>query len=168
MKLIMTQVGTKEDIQHLAQLAAEIWQDYFIRIISQDQINYMLDKFQSTKAITEQMKHQDYEYYFMRINDVPIGYVGIQPKDGKLFLSKFYIHKLHRGQGYASQAIEWLVQLCSGRKINTIWLTVNRHNHDTVAIYEKKGFRAVRTEVADIGHGFVMDDYIMEKPIHLE
>jgi ribosomal protein S18 acetylase RimI-like enzyme len=49
-----------------------------------------------------------------------------------------------------------------------IWLTVNRYNDATIAVYEKKGFRTVRTQVADIGNGFVMDDYIMEKEIVLE
>jgi hypothetical protein len=34
--------------------------------------------------------------------------------------------------------------------------------------YAKKGFRTVRTQVADIGNGFVMDDNIMEKEIVLE
>ncbi|WP_431021594.1 hypothetical protein, partial [Chromobacterium phragmitis] len=47
----------------------------------------------------------------------------------------------------------------------TLMLTVNRHNAEAIAVYEKRGFR-VRGEVAaDIGNGFVMDDYVMAKNV---
>ncbi len=32
-----------------------------------------------------------------------------------------------------------------------------------IRAYERNGFRTVRSQVADIGRGFVMDDYVMEK-----
>jgi ribosomal protein S18 acetylase RimI-like enzyme len=168
MEIVFTRVETEEEIAVLARLASEIWKDYFVLVISNEQIDYMLDKFQSVQAITEQITKQGYEYYFMNVNGSSIGYLGIKQEEGKLFLSKFYIHKDHRGNGYASQAMELLVNLCKNRKLGTIWLTVNRYNDATIAIYEKKGFKTVRTQVADIGNGFVMDDNIMEKVIVLE
>jgi GNAT superfamily N-acetyltransferase len=82
--------------------------------------------------------------------------LGIKQEEGKLFFSKFYIQKEHRGKGYASQAMEFLVEICKDRRLGIIWLTVNRYNDATIAVYEKKEFRTVRTQVADIGNGFVM------------
>ncbi|MCU6792206.1 GNAT family N-acetyltransferase [Paenibacillus sp. WQ 127069] len=168
MEIVFTRVETEEEIVVLARLASEIWKDYFVLVITNEQIDYMLDKFQSVQAITEQITKQGYEYYFMNVNGSSIGYLCIKQEEGKLFLSKFYIHKDHRGKGYASQAMELLVNLCKNRKLGTIWLTVNRYNDATIAIYEKKGFKTVRTQVVDIGNGFVMDDNIMEKVIVLE
>ncbi|MEK3722527.1 GNAT family N-acetyltransferase [Paenibacillus sp. FSL H8-0034] len=168
MEIVFTRAETEKEIAVLARLAAEIWKEYFVLVISNEQIDYMLDKFQSVQAITEQNTKQGYEYYFMNVNGGSIGYLGIKQEEGKLFLSKFYIQKAHRGKGYASQAMELLVNLCKNRKLGTIWLTVNRYNDASIAIYEKKGFRTVRTQVADIGNGFVMDDNIMEKVIVLE
>ncbi|OBZ14175.1 hypothetical protein A8L34_09440 [Bacillus sp. FJAT-27264] len=72
----------------------------------------------------------------------------------------------YRGKGYASQAMKFLVQLCKDKGIGTIWLMVKKYNTDAIAIYEKKGFRTVRTQVADIGNGFVMDNFIMENKLH--
>lgn len=40
-----------EDIQQLAKLANEIWHEYFIDIISFEQIEYMVEKFQSYPAL---------------------------------------------------------------------------------------------------------------------
>ena len=44
-------------------------------------------------------------------------------------------------------------------------MTVNRNNTGSVAAYEKMGFQKVREQVAEIGGGYVMDDYIMELPV---
>ncbi|GAA4832200.1 hypothetical protein GCM10023310_06840 [Paenibacillus vulneris] len=165
MEPVFTQVKTEEEVTDLARLAAEIWNEYFITIISREQIDYMVQKFQSYPALTDQLKHQGYEYYFMKLNGSNIGYMGVKQEEGKLFLSKLYILKEHRGTGFASRAMEFLVELCRKRGLSAIWLTVNRYNDATIAVYEKKGFKKLRTQVADIGNGFVMDDYIMEKEI---
>lgn len=163
--LVFHRVETEEEIAGLARLASEIWNEYFVRIISQQQIDYMVDKFQSAEALADQIGNQGYEYYAMRAGGANVGYMGIKPEAGKLFLSKFYMRQEHRGKGYASRAMEFLVEACKSRKLSAIWLTVNRHNDAAIAVYEKKGFRTVRTQVADIGNGFVMDDYVMEKEI---
>lgn len=168
MKLTFKLVHTAEDIAEVAQLADEIWREYYVSILTLEQIDYMVDTFQSVPAITEQIRMERYEYYLMQDHDsIPYGYLAIQPAQGKLFLSKFYIQKEHRGRGYASQALAFLEQLCRERSLSHIWLTVNRHNEHSIAVYKKKGFRIVREQVADIGNGYVMDDYVMERPIQL-
>lgn len=158
-------VTTREDVETAAKLAAEIWKEHYIGIISAEQVEYMLDKFKSVHAIAGQIEHQGCEYYLMQLDGVNAGYLAIKPEDSKLFLSKLYLLKEHRGKGYGSQAIRFLVELCRERKLKAIWLTVNRHNASSIAVYERNGFRTVRTQVADIGGGYVMDDYVMEKTV---
>ncbi|MDQ6419765.1 GNAT family N-acetyltransferase [Paenibacillus sp. LHD-117] len=165
MKLTILQVKTAEEIEDLASLAAEIWREYYVILITMEQIDYMIGKFQSVPAITDQINHQGYEYYLIREDGFAVGYLSCKQEEDKLFLSKFYIDKERRGRGYASQAMVFLEQLCQERNLRRIWLTVNRHNESSIGVYEKKGFRIVRDQLADIGNGFVMDDYIMEKEI---
>ena len=64
--------------------------------------------------------------------------MSVRQEEDKLFLSKFYISKEHRGRGYASQAMAFLEELCKDRSLSHIWLTVNRHNEASIAVYEKK------------------------------
>ncbi len=158
----MVRVEDDESIQKLAGIADEVWHQHFSTILSLEQIDYMVDKFQSVKAITEQIRGSGYEYYFVVVDGVTVGYTGIRPDEGKLFLSKLYILKKYRGKQYASHVFEFLKKSCQERRLQSIWLTVNRYNHDTIHIYEKKGFQTIRTQVSDIGNGFVMDDYVME------
>lgn len=162
------QVTTKEEIGTVARLASEIWKEHYVSIITMEQIDYMLDKFQSERAITDQIGHQGYEYYLMQADGQDVGYMAIRQEHSRLFLSKFYVLRAHRGQGHAGRAIRFLEELCRERRLEAIWLTVNRYNASSIAVYEKKGFRIVRTQVADIGGGYVMDDYVMEKEIRLE
>ncbi|UKS29460.1 GNAT family N-acetyltransferase [Paenibacillus sp. HWE-109] len=163
MNIKLLHVNTEEDITEVARLAAEIWREYYVTLITIEQIDYMIGKFQAVPAITDQIYHQGYEYYLIQHDGSAIGYMSARQDEGKLFLSKFYIGKEHRGRSYASQAMAFLEQLCKDRNLSHIWLTVNRDNESSIAIYEKKGFRTVREQIADIGNGFVMDDFIMEK-----
>lgn len=168
MELTITRVNKAEEIAEIARLASKIWREYYSSIISVEQIEYMLDNIQSVPAITDQINNQGYEYYLMQIGDSSssiVGYMSVKAEEEKLFLSKLYIDKQYRGQGYASRAITYLEKLCNDRNLNVIWLTVNRQNESSIAIYKKKGFQIVREQVADIGKGFVMDDFIMEKEI---
>ncbi|MFD2330961.1 GNAT family N-acetyltransferase [Cohnella sp. GCM10020058] len=153
------------DAETLAGLASEIWHEYYGALLSLEQIVYMVDKFQSKSAIADQMERQGYEYFLMRAEGVDVGYLAVKAEDGKLFLSKLYVLKAHRGHGYASRAMAFMTQLCRERGLGAVWLTVNRHNEGSIAVYEKKGFKKVRKQIADIGNGYVMDDFIMEKEI---
>lgn len=83
----------KDEIKELAQLAGEIWHEYWPCILTEAQINYMVEKFQSEKAIIEQILHQNYSYYFIVENGVKCGYFGISRCKDYLFLSKLYLKK---------------------------------------------------------------------------
>ena len=51
----------------------------------------------------------------------------------------------------------------SGKSV--ISLTVNKHNSNSIEAYKKMGFEIIRPMVTDIGSGYVMDDYYMEKKL---
>lgn len=46
------------DIRALAALATEIWHEYFTAIISKEQIDYMVEKFQSYPALKKQSRRR--------------------------------------------------------------------------------------------------------------
>ncbi len=156
----------EEEIPALAAMAKEIWEEHFTPIIGSAQVAYMLDKFQSAHAIREAIQKEGYQYYFFCLDDEAVGYLGIVPKeDGSLFLSKIYLKKAYRGRKIARAGIEFLAALCREKGLNKIWLTCNRENKNSVAAYQKMGFVIAYEQDADIGNGFVMNDYIMEKQI---
>lgn len=159
----INKVENIEDIKVISAIGEKIWREYYTPIIGIEQVEYMLDKFQSVNAITNQINNEGYEYYLLSYEEHNAGYIGIKVNDVDLFLSKLYVDKEYRKKGIANDTIEFLSAICKEKGLNRIWLTVNKYNESSIAAYKKLGFEKVDEQVADIGSGYVMDDFIMEK-----
>jgi len=157
-------VWSGKQVAEVSRLAREIWQEHYVPIIGQAQVDYMLEKFQSESAIADQLEG-GYEYFLIQPHDQSAGYVAIVPdvSNATLLLSKIYVLKAARGQGLAKGALAFVEDLCRQRGLTTIWLTVNRHNAQSIGWYSRMGFVNVGPITQDIGGGFVMDDFRMEK-----
>ena len=91
-------VTNEELILNVATMAEEIWHEYFPALISEEQIDYMLEKFLSFDSIFEQIQN-GYEYFLLIHDYTFAGFAGVHEENGSLFLSKLYIHKDFRGNG---------------------------------------------------------------------
>lgn len=160
---MIREISGDSDIRLIAQMAQEIWNEAFSGIITQEQINYMVDKYQSYHAMKDQIENQGYRYFIISKDGKDAGYCGVQVKeDNSLYLSKMYLLKEARGQRLFEQMTNHLVKLCRDKGISRIWLTVNKHNDRAIAAYIKNGYKNIRSQTTDIGNGFVMDDYVFE------
>ena len=155
-------VTSDSQINQTAELAKEIWTDHFTPIIGPDQVNYMLDTIQSADAITNQIRHQKYQYFLITPDRYPIGYFAILYQTDELFLSKLYIQKQMRSKGCARQTLDYIKSIAHKKNIRKITLTVNKNNPGPIAAYEKLGFINKGSIIKDIGSGFIMDDFQME------
>lgn len=151
-----------QQISALGACAKEIWNEYFITLISQAQIDYMVDKFQSPSALTKAIHEDHYTYYTVCDHEIPIAYCGIQVQNKRLFLSKLYVKKAYRKQGISSLLMNRCIEYALQHHCDVIYLTCNKHNENSLAMYQHKGFVIVDAQETDIGNGFIMDDYILE------
>ncbi len=153
---------SEEDIKTVASLAKEIYTEHYVPITGPEQVEYMLDKFQSEKAVKEQIENGTV-YNIIYRNETPCGYfaVDINKPKGKMFLSKLYIRKDARGLGLARTAFGIMKNMAEENGLSAIWLHVNKRN-PSVEIYKAMGFEITEAVKDSIGGGFYMDDYIME------
>lgn len=156
-------VDNEKRLQRMARLADEIWRQHFTPIIGAGQVEYMLGKFQSEDAMKRQMEQEGYTYLLALDEDEPVGYTGFKKETYRMFLSKLYVKEDHRGQGIGRLMFEEIKRRSEG--LDDIYLTVNKHNDATIAIYRHMGFEQTDSVVTDIGGGFVMDDYIFRYPL---
>jgi len=159
---LFIQVLTENQLDIVDSLATEIWNEHYIPIIGKPQVDYMLEKFQSKPAMKEQIKN-GYTYFLVEEEGRNVGYIGIQLKKDELFLSKLYIKSSERGNGLGKKAVQFLEDLANEKKLGKISLTVNKGNVNSIATYEKMGFNNLGSIIIDIGGGFIMDDFKMEK-----
>ena len=156
------QVTEDAQIQEVARLAGIIWREHYHSILEEAQIDYMLEKFQSPPAIAHGIQEEGYAYYLICLDGKPVGYTALVPEENTLFLSKIYLLREVRGRGAGKATVEFVRDRARTLGLPTVYLTVNRNNADSIAFYRHAGFVKVRTQVADIGSGYVMDDDIME------
>ncbi|MBR3057430.1 MAG: HAD-IA family hydrolase [Clostridiales bacterium] len=147
----------------VASLAEIIWNEWFPSIISQEQVNYMVKKFQSMPAIDEAIEKNGYEYYLLILGDTPIGYMGVVPEDDALLLSKLYLMKPFRGQRRSNILFDKAEEVAKEKGFSKVRLFVNRHNYNSIRVYLRKGYRIIEEKKTDIGEGFICDDFLMEK-----
>jgi RimJ/RimL family protein N-acetyltransferase len=162
---VIIEVNNENQIDIVESLAREIWTEHYTPIIGKDQVEYMLDKFQSKDAISHQIESEGFLYFLIEEEGKYIGYLGVQAKGLELFLSKIYVHASNRGKGFGKKAIQFLENLANKLHLNKISLTVNKNNIKSIKAYEKMGFKNLGPVVQDIGSGFIMDDFKMEKII---
>ena len=159
--MFIREIFSAADVRRLAKVAREVWREANVAFCTPEQVEYMIEKFQSFEAITGQLI-QGYRYFLIEDGDEILGYFGVQNQGERLFLSKFYILKQNRGRGLFSMGLQRMIDICKEDGLESIYLTVNRNNTHAYDVYLAKGFKVIAEECADIGFGFVMDDYIME------
>jgi diamine N-acetyltransferase len=167
-ELRLTRVQDAQDVRRVAALAHEIWHEYYVPLIGAEQVAYMVAKFQSATAMQDQIERGD-EYFTICRGGQLVGYAAVRPSpvEQSLFISKLYLRREERGAGNGRRALRFLEELACARGLKLLWLTVNKRN-PAVHAYEKCGFLIAESLRIDIGAGFVMDDFRMEKRIEAQ
>jgi len=161
MMIEIVRVVTNTQIKAVSALAEEIWREHYTPIIGSKQVDYMLEKFQSPDAVRSQIDSNELIYYLLYTDQRPAGYFAIQVRPNEVFLSKLYVARLSRRLGLAKNAIDFIRNVAADNCLKRISLTINKNNSDSLAAYERLGFKNEKAIVTDIGNGFYMDDYVL-------
>jgi ribosomal protein S18 acetylase RimI-like enzyme len=98
-------------------------------------------------------------------DDTPIGFASFSAHDLKVFhLHKIYVLPSEQGKNFGKQVLDYIISAIKTAGATSLQLNVNRFNK-ALHFYEKQGFKIIREEDIDIGEGFFMNDYVMEKKI---
>ena len=162
MNVVFKEITDGESLQLLSEISALIWREYYPELIGSEQVEYMVDKFLSVPAMKKQID-EGYRFFFVQGGEEVLGYIGVQPRGEELFLSKLYLRKEYRGKGVFSGMLAFCENLASELSLTSLSLTVNRGNTQSINVYLRKGFRILREQKSDIGNGYFMDDFVMQK-----
>lgn len=160
-KLHFIRVDDNNLIDLTAEMAREIWNEHYRGMINREQLDYVVQEFQSAQAVARQIQ-EGTEYYLIKKGDDFLGYIALQEDKG-LHISKYYLYKKMRGMGYGRQAMDFMEQRAAQNNIERIWLMCNRDNSDALKVYKKLGFKITGKEDVNLGKGYVEPDYILEK-----
>ena len=151
----------KKDIVLLRKLADEIWRLHFPGIISNEQIDYMLEKMYSMEQIEKEL-NQGIIWKIIIHNDKPVGYISYSMiNEYQCRLNKIYVHPDLQDKGIGRISINDAINYAKDKKAMEIILNVNRNNEKAIKAYGKYGFIIIKEEDVDFDNKFILNDYIM-------
>ncbi|MBI2508766.1 MAG: GNAT family N-acetyltransferase [Betaproteobacteria bacterium] len=155
------------DIEPLVTLAGEIWRAHYPGMVSTAQIEYMLAQRYEPQLIRAELGRGDVWWDKLLVGDEMAGFASyfLGGVPGEMKLDKLYVHPRHQRHGYGGMMVARACEVARGQGCSRLALAVNKNNRSAIAAYLKHGFRVADAVVKNIGGGFVMDDYIMEKPV---
>jgi len=163
---LLVKGATTAEIPLIQELTEQIWRPTYKEILTPAQIEYMLDMMYSTPALTKQMTELQHQFLLLYDDASPIGFASYSTLDtpGIYKLHKIYVHGNYQGKGVGKFFINTVADRVKAAGAHILELDVNRGNKARF-FYEKLGFSILKNKDTDIGNGYLMTDYVMQKPL---
>lgn len=162
--MIYLRKAKEEDLAIIRALAEQTWPTAYNDIISAEQIEFMLEKMYNQGVLLEQLR-DGHTFLIASAMEGDVGFAGFSVIDSERHV--FKLHKLYvlpkmHGKGVGKILINEVFDKVKAEGGKFLQLNVNRANK-AKDFYEKAGFKIKETVNLDIGNGFYMNDYVMEK-----
>lgn len=153
----------QKDISTIQDLAKKSWNFAYAKIITQEQIDYMLDLMYSEETLNQHFENPNYQYYLIQENNEFLGFIGFEfhQELETTKLHRIYFLKEAQGKGLGKKALKFVINEAEKADDKRVTLTVNKNN-SAHKFYESQGFKVYEETILNIGNGYVMDDYLME------
>lgn len=163
---------TVADFTPVLTLAHRVWRATYAGFIPQAQIDHMLAVRYSPDGLGTYLSHtgQPLERWFdlacldSKQGEIA-GFCACEIYQGEYKLDKLYVASEHQRHGIGARLIAAAGERGRALGHEHMILAVNKKNAQAIAAYTKHGFSIREAVCVDIGQGFVMDDYIMQKPL---
>lgn len=155
----------ERDFEAVASLARTIWLAHYTTIVTTEQIEYMLDGRFSPDNLRRYLGAADRWMDVLHAHGELVGYCSyaLTKTEGEMKLEQLYLLPRLHGQGLGKLMLAHVERRSLQQRCRILMLQVNKRNEKALNVYRRAGFRVREAVVVDIGRGFVMDDYIMEK-----
>jgi len=136
------------------------------KILSPEQVNYMLEMMYSLEAITEQILVKGHHFLLLSEGEDYLGFASYELNylSGTTKLHKLYVLPETQGMGAGRLLIQKIEATAAANGNDKVSLNVNRYN-SAVNFYLKNGYTKSGEEDINIGNGYLMEDFIMEKAL---
>ena len=156
--------ATSQDIPLIRELCYKVWPQTYDSILSQEKIDYMLELMYGSASLQKQMNDGS-QFIFVYEDEEPVGFAAYFEKTPSVFkLDKIYILPSQQGKGTGRFVVDSIIDEIKPKGATVLQLQVHRQNKAR-NFYEKLGFVIIDEKDFDIGNGFFMNDFVMEKTI---
>ena len=164
------------DRDFIRSVSQRTWPSTYGHIISQEQIDFMLDWMYSDESLEKQMD-SGCVFYIASIKKEneqweAVGFCSVSPEEEENNstekvegskahkLNKLYVLPSAQGTGAGKALLNKSIEVVKAAGSSSLFLQVNKLN-TAYSFYLKHGFVKEQEFKFDIGNGFFMDDYVM-------
>ncbi|MFY7653099.1 MAG: GNAT family N-acetyltransferase [Chitinophagaceae bacterium] len=152
--------ATADDIAIIQEIAYQTWPKTYGRIISQEQIEFMLEKMYNSSVLLNELYSGIY-FLLAETEEESVGFASFGFLGNNEYkLHKLYINPTNQKSGAGKQLLAEVSKKVVSLGGKALYLQVNRANK-AVGFYQKMGFEIVEEKDFDMGSGFYMNDYVM-------
>ena len=153
-----------EHLAEISALAAVIWRAHYPGIITPAQIDYMLARSYDVDTMRRELEN-GIAWFRALVDGELRAFASVGPTEIaiKFKLHKLYVHPDWQRHGLGSRLLKECESTARTHGAATLMLNVNKRNEIAIRAYRQRGFTIRESIIADIGGGFVMDDYVMVK-----
>jgi GNAT superfamily N-acetyltransferase len=176
MNELIIRPATLSDRALIRSISERTWPSTYGHIISQEQIDFMLDWMYSDESLEKQMD-SGCVFYIASIKKEneqweAVGFCSVSPEEEENNstekiegskahkLNKLYILPSAQGTGAGKALLNKSIEVVKAAGSSSLFLQVNKLN-TAYSFYLKHGFIKEAEYKFDIGNGFYMDDYVM-------
>lgn len=156
--------ANNSDFGIIKDLAYHIWPATYGKILSEQQLAYMLDLFYNEKALQQNVADH-HRFILIKENEVAVGFADYElqyKNDAVTRIHKIYVLPETQGKGFGKKMIQYIENKALEAKNIKLSLNVNRFNK-AKDFYESQGFKIAFEEDVELDFGYLMEDYRMEK-----
>ncbi len=160
----MITIATPDDFKTIQQIAYQTWPETYGNIISEAQVNFMLDAFYAADTLLKNYNEKHHHFLIFWEDERALGFVSYEHHYQEHPVTR--IHKLYvlpdtQGKGIGRQLLGAVLPLARENQSTRLSLNVNRFNK-AKDFYLRYGFEIVKEEDIEIGFGYLMEDYVLE------
>ena len=157
----------RDEVSVVQRLAHSVWHAHYPGIIAVEQIDYMLARGYAQEALEGFVGRPDRGLEMALVDGEPAGFAAWYMIEGagECKVDKLYVLQSRQRLGLGRRLLERMTQHARDAGATTLILNVNKFNAQAILAYESYGFAIREAVVNDIGSGFLMDDYVMEKAL---
>jgi len=159
--------ATTDDFKTIQEIAHQTWPIAYGEILSKAQLDFMLDAFYNEESLKDSIVNKGHHFVLAKEGEEVLGFASYEHfynQKNQTKIHKIYILPQTQGKGIGKKLIDFIEKVAKENASTELSLNVNRFNK-ALLFYQKMGFQITEEVNIEIGKGYLMEDYVMEKPI---
>ncbi len=155
----------------LARMSQKTFVDTYVEINPENKhlLTAYVEEVLSHANIALHLSDKDIEFYFLKLESVPVGYVKLISHSSKVLeLEKLYLIEGHKGQGLGQELFNFVKARAQQQGFKAIKLSVYEQNLEAIKFYQRNGFKTLgKSEFNFAWQGQVYKDLNLEMLLEL-